>query len=132
MTLDELRAFMAKDHFATDVCGIQVDSLSDNEAVLSMPVDTRHLNGNGVVQGGAIFTLCDTAFAAAANCGSRRMVNRSAEITYLKPGTGPMLYARAKCVSQGATMGLYQIEAYDDTGTLIALMTANAFCIRKG
>jgi len=128
MTLEEMRAFIAMDHFATERCGIRVDSLEENEAVLSMPIKTHHLNGNGVVQGGAIYTLCDTAFAVSANSGSLRMVNRSAEITYLKPGRGPVLHARARCVSQGATMGLYQIEAYDEAGTLIALMTANAFC----
>ena len=131
MTLEEMRAFIGQDHFATEQCGIRVDSLNEDEAVLSMPVETRHLNGNGVVQGGAIYTLCDTAFAAAANAGSARMVNRSAEITYLKPGRGPVLVARARRISQGAAMGLYQIEAYDAQGTLIAFMSANAFSVRS-
>jgi acyl-CoA thioesterase len=131
MTLEEMRVFIALDQFATERCGIRVDSLDENEAVLSMQVETHHLNGNGVVQGGAIYTLCDTAFAVAANAGKARMVNRSAEITYLKPGNGPVLYARAKCVSQGKTMGLYQIEAYDSQGTLIAFMAANAFSVRS-
>ena len=84
-----------------------------------------------MVQGGAIYTLCDTAFAVAANAGKARMVNRSAEITYLKPGRGAVLYARAKCVAQGGSMGLFQIEAYDENQTLIAYMAANGFITEK-
>ena len=129
MTLEEVRALFARDYFATNQCGIHIDSIGDNSACLSMTVTTQHLNANGVVQGGAIYTLCDTAFAVAANACGALMVNRSAEITYLKPGKGAVLYAEAKCLSRGAKMGLYQVEVFDEKQTLIAHMTANGFVI---
>lgn len=127
MTLDEARALIAADLFATERCGIRVDALENGEACLSMPVTPAHLNANGVVQGGAIYTLADTAFAVAANAYGGRVVNRSADITYLRPGTGAMLYARAKCLARGSTMGLYQIEVFDENQKLIAHVTANGF-----
>ena len=127
MTLDEARRFIADDHFATEQCGIRVESLDAHQVCVSMAITESHLNANKVVQGGAIYTLCDTAFAIAANAEGQRMVNRSAEITYLKPGMGTVLYAKTRCVSRGAMMGLYQVEVYDDQQKLIALMTINGF-----
>lgn len=130
MTLEEVRALFAKDHFATERCGIHIDSIERDEACLSMPITEEHLNANGVVQGGAIYTLCDTAFAVAANAfGGAKMVNRSADITYVRPGKGSILYAKAKCVTKGAKMGLYQMEVYDEKQSLVALMTANGFIV---
>ncbi len=129
MTLEEVQALFIKDRFATERCGIHIDSVGKDEACLSMPITEKHLNANGVVQGGAIFTLCDTAFAVAANAFGAKMVNRSADITYLRPGKGSILYAKAKCVTKGAKMGLYQMEVYDDKQSLIALMTANGFIV---
>ena len=129
MTLEEVRELFARDYFATEQCGIQIDSIENDGAILSMPVTKQHLNANNVVQGGAIYTLCDTAFAAAAIANGAMMVNRSAEITYLRPGTGSVLYAKAKCVSRGAKMGLYQVEVFDEKEMLIALMTANGFVV---
>ncbi|HPF88414.1 MAG TPA: PaaI family thioesterase [Candidatus Limiplasma sp.] len=129
MTLEEARTFFDKDYFATGLCGIHIDSLEPDGAVLSMPITTMHLNGNGVVQGGAIYTLADTAFAVAANAYGTSMVNRSADITYLKPGKGSVLYAKASCIARGAKMGLYRVEILDENQTLIAYMAANGFTI---
>lgn len=131
MTLEEARSFIAKDYYATELCGIRLDSIEHEGAVMSMPITKRHLNGNGVVQGGAIYTLCDTAFAVAANAHGGMMVNRSADITYIRPGTGKILYARAQRVSRGTTMGLYQVEVFDEAQTLIAFMIVNGFGIAQ-
>ena len=39
MTLEEMRAYIARDAFATECCGIRIDSMDETEAVLSMPVE---------------------------------------------------------------------------------------------
>ena len=131
MNLTEIRAFFQKDLFATEVCGIEVDEITPTGAKLHMPITDRHLNSNGTVQGGAIFTLCDTAFSAAANAGDRLTVSRSADITYIKPGRGPCLYAEAECVARGGTTCLYRVSVYDDTRTLIAFMTGNGHFLKR-
>ena len=131
MNLSEIRAFFQKDLFATEVCGIEVDEITPTGAKLHMPITDRHLNSNGTVQGGAIFTLCDTAFSAAANAGDRLTVSRSADITYVKPGKGPCLYAEAEQLSRGQSTCLYRVSVYDERHTLIAYMTGNGFFLSR-
>ena len=131
MNLQELRAMFLQDHFATELCGIEIDEVTDAGARLSMPVTEKHLNSNGTVQGGAIFTLCDTAFSVAANSGDRLTVSRSADITYIKPGHGPCLYAEAECVARGGSTCLYRVSVFDQYRTLIACMTGNGYFLKK-
>ena len=131
MNLAEIRSFFQKDLFATEVCGIEVDEITPNGAKLHMPITDRHLNSNGTVQGGAIFTLCDTAFSAAANAGDRLTVSRSADITYVKPGKGPCLYAEAEQLSRGKSTCLYRVSVYDEQRALVAYMTGNGFFLSR-
>ena len=131
MNLTEIRAFFQKDLFATEVCGIEVDEITPTGAKLHMPITDRHLNSNGTVQGGAIFTLCDTAFSAAANAGDRLTVSRSADITYVKPGKGSCLYAEAEQLSRGQSTCLYRVSVYDERRALVAYMTGNGFFLSR-
>ena len=131
MNLDELRELFQKDAFATELCGIHIEAVTPTGARCSMPLTPQHLNSNGTVQGGAIFTLCDTAFSVAANAGDRLTVSRSADITYIKPGMGSCLYAEAEQIARGGTTCLYRVSVYDDQHTLIAYMTGNGHFLRR-
>ena len=131
MNLEELRVLFRTDYFATELCGIQIDEVSAHGAKCSMPLKRQHLNSNGTVQGGAIFTLCDTAFSVAANAGDRLTVSRSADITYVKPGQGTCLYAQAEEISRGGTTCLYRVSVFDDQQTLIAHMTGNGYFLKR-
>ena len=126
-TLEELRAFFAADTFAMEQCGITIDSADEQGAVCSMPITPKHLNAGGVAQGGAIFTLCDLCFAAAANAGGVHTVSQSADIHYLRPGTGERLIATASCVSAGRTTCLYRVDVTNDAGKLIASASISGF-----
>ena len=97
-TLEEVRQFLSGDAFAFEVCGTTVDETGDGTAKCSMPLRPGHMNSNGVAQGGAIFTLADICFAAAANTGETLTVAQNADIHYLRPGTGSCLYAEAQRV----------------------------------
>ena len=131
MNLEESRAVFQRDLFATALCGIRIDEITPTSAKLSMPITPMHQNSNGTVQGEAIFTLCDTAFSAAANAGDRLTVSRSADITYIKPGLGECLYAEAEEVSRGGTTCLYRVSVYDDQRMLIAFMTGNGYFLKR-
>ena len=56
------------DRFAA-MAGVQVVEMGQGCAKAVMTVVDHHLNGAGVCQGGALFTLADLAFAAAVNSG---------------------------------------------------------------
>ena len=67
MTLEEAKFFFQQDKFATCAAGIVLKELDENGAVCTMTITDNHLNAVGSVMGGALFTLADFGFAAAAN-----------------------------------------------------------------
>ena len=130
MTLDELRAMFAGDAFATDVCGIVIDEADADGARCHMPLTPAHLNGNGVAQGGAVFTLCDTTFAVAANADGELTVSLGGNVTFVRPGSGACLMAEATKLSRGRTTCLYDVKVYDEQRALVAYATFNGYIKR--
>ncbi len=100
-----------RDQFAKFI-GVEIVSAENGCARARLNVQNKHLNGLGVVQGGAIFTLADTAFAAACNSRRTATVGIHANISYLKPGRGPVLWAEASGVRDGK-VGCYDVKIYD-------------------
>lgn len=47
--------------------GIRLTEIREGYAEAELTVTEHSLNGLGIVQGGALFTLCDLAFAGASN-----------------------------------------------------------------
>lgn len=64
--------------------GMQVSEITDTYARTEMTVEQRHLNGVGVCQGGALFTLADLAMAAVTNQ-SGKSVSTDANIRFASP-----------------------------------------------
>ncbi|WP_130861160.1 PaaI family thioesterase [Bacilliculturomica massiliensis] len=127
--LEKLRAFFTADRFAMDA-GITLDEAEPGRAVCSMIIQPRHLNAGNTVQGGAIFTLADFAFAAAANAGQPLTVSLSNQVTFLKPAKGGRLIAEAVCISGGKRTCFYRVTVTDDLGTNVAEMTVNGYIKR--
>lgn len=69
-------------------------------------------NPNGVLHGGAIFSLADHAFGLAANNGKTRQVAVSATITYLSPARGT-LEAVAEQVAETGDHSLFVVRVYE-------------------
>ena len=101
--------------------GIQLESVSEDGAVCRVKVAPHLMNASGVVQGGAIFALCDLAFAGVANSGNERTVAQNASISYLRPGTGSELVATAKPIHRGRRSAVIAVEVVNDAGKLIAV-----------
>lgn len=120
---DHINSF---DRFA-ELCGIRLTRVEPGYAEAEMEISPRLLNGRGFVQGGAVFTLADIAFTGAANSDNDGMVTRSADLTFLRPGSGSRLVARAKLVGRGKTAGLYRVEVLDDREKLVAFGVVNGF-----
>lgn len=107
------------DRFAAFI-GIRLVSVEAGHAVVEMKLTENHLNGVGFVQGGAIFTLADYAFAAASNSKGLLTTGINASITYFKTPKGKVLTAEATEVStQNRTCG-YSVNVYDENKDLIA------------
>ncbi len=103
--------------------GIQLTTVGDDSAAARMIVGAKHMNASGVVQGGAIFALCDLAFAGVANSGNERTVAQTASISYLRPGTGSKLVAAARIIHRGRRSAVVGVEVTNDQGKLVATAT---------
>lgn len=120
------RYFTEEDRFAAH-SGIHLESLSAGRSRAAMPITAIHLNGAGVVHGGAIFTLADFAFAAAANASGKLALSINTSITFLKAGKGDLLIAEAEEVSSTSRLSTYQVRITDSTNELVALFVGTAY-----
>ena len=122
--LEEARAFFAGDRFATEN-GAVIDDIGEHYAICSMELTPHHLNAAGRVVGGAVFMLADFAFAVASHFGHPADVTTTSQITFLRPSQGNTLYAKSQELRRGRTAVYYETSVTDDTGALIARVTAS-------
>ena len=127
----ELAEHLKNDRFA-DHIGIERVRCNDGNWTACLTITEQHLNGLGVAQGGAIFTLADYAFAMASNTDDRTSTGLQTSIAYIAPAPlGSVLIARIQEISRRKTISIYQIEIRDERkDTLIALFTGTAFRIK--
>ena len=125
MTLEESINLFSKDHFATRQAGVRIIEVGKNYARCEMEVTECLRNAMGFVMGGALFTLADLAFAAAANHNGLHCVSASSSINYLSPVSDGTVTAQAKCLKEGRRTCLYSTEIHDQNGKLIAIVITN-------
>ncbi|MCR6545535.1 PaaI family thioesterase [Dehalobacterium formicoaceticum] len=118
------------DKFAALV-GIKLLQVGDGYALTQMEVSEKHLNGINFVQGGAIFTLADYAFAAAANAKGLMTVGITNNISFIKPPKGKIITAEAREASCSRKLCVYNVDVFDDDKELIAQMSAMGYIKNK-
>jgi acyl-CoA thioesterase len=119
--------FAENDHFAQH-CGIELIEVEKSYALAKMEIKPIHMNGAGVVHGGAIFSLADFAFAAAANRHGNMTLAVSATANYINPAYSGTLYAKAEELNRSRKLGHYQVTIKDDKEQLIAQFQGTAYC----
>jgi acyl-CoA thioesterase len=124
--MEEIKARMAKDLFAKHL-GMELLSLAPGQATVRMELQPFHRNGLGGVHGGAIFTLADFAFAAAANAHGPVALAINVNITFIKAPAGGALVAEAREVAFNPKLGTYTVDVKDDEGNLVAVFQGLAY-----
>ena len=125
-SLEDARAYFEKDLFAMEN-GVVLESVSPGGAVCSLALTARHRNAEGGVMGGAIFTLIDLCFAAAANDIHRPTVAQQVSMNFLSAAKGEKLTAKATCRKDGKTSCVYQVDVSDDAGRDVAQAVVTGF-----
>jgi acyl-CoA thioesterase len=117
--MDQVKALLSKDYYAKH-SHIKLEDAGKGTARATMVIQQQHLNGVGTVQGGAIFTLADTAFAAASNSHGTVAVAINANISFIKAVASGTLTAWAREMSINPKIATYLVEVTDDSGDLVA------------
>ena len=126
-TLDQLVAFFRDDTFAFDRAGCRIVEGWAEHGVCQKDITPGHLNAQGHVMGGAIFTLADYAFAVASMCGACAAVSLTSTIEFMKATKGTRLIATCDADKTGRKVGFYTIEVEDDLGEAIAKVVTTCY-----
>ena len=107
--------------------GIEVTDIGHGTASTRMTIEEKHLNGADVVQGGAMFTLADLAFGAAANSHGTLSLGINMTIAFSKAGTRGVLTAHARETASAGPLSTYVVEVKNDEGETIATFQGTAY-----
>ena len=131
-SLEYLKDFFKNDLFAIKLLGAEILEAHDDYAKCSFKITRDHQNAIEIVMGGAIFTLADFTFAVATNQHEEyNTVSTTANISYLNPGRGEILYAEAIKIRDGKTICFYDVNVYNEKNILIAKVNISGTHIKK-
>ncbi len=122
-----LKEYFKKDYFAMDLLGITIEKAEGGVCECSLKKRKDLLNANGVMQGGALYTLGDFAFAVAAASSGKMAVTSSVTINYIKAGKGDEFRAVATPLNIGNKIHYYEVAVYD--GELIVAKMSVVGCV---
>ncbi len=103
--------------------GISIVSATEGDVEVAMEADPRHLNIQGLVHGGMLATLADTAMGLAVRTtlerGSRH-VTIQLGVQFLSAGRQGRISARGRVVRSGRQIANAEAEVVNDAGRVLA------------
>ena len=118
--------FFKNDRFAS-MAGVELMEISEGYAKARMLITPGHLNGGGVCQGGALFTLADLAFAAAVNSHLVLTFSTTSTITIFRSVVEGYVFAEANEIVNHPRLPYAEVKITDEKGQLIAIFTSSGY-----
>jgi uncharacterized protein (TIGR00369 family) len=108
--------------------GFLLQSAGPGRAVIRMRVRARHKQVHGVVHGGVLAALADTAGGLATYMCARRgtrVATAEMKMNYLEPVSGGTVIADARVIRKGRNLAVVDCDLHEESGALVgkALMT---------
>jgi acyl-CoA thioesterase len=116
---EDATRYFSRDRYAA-LTGIEIVEVRAGYCRARLKIEDKHLNAANVVQGGAIFTLADLAFAVASNSHGQLALAISASISFLRGKNSGTLYATASEVTEPGRLGAYDVLVTDEADQVIA------------
>jgi acyl-CoA thioesterase len=128
MDTDTARSIFSRDRYAA-LTGIEIVEAGKGYCKARLKIEDKHLNAANVVQGGAVFTLADLAFAVASNSHGQLALAINVNISFLNSVSSGTLYATATELDEPKRLGAYDVMVTDELGKIIA--SFNGLVYRK-
>jgi uncharacterized protein (TIGR00369 family) len=123
--LERLREVFTRVPYA-QLLGLEFVAAERGSAAFALDVREELTRMGGILHGGAVFSLLDTAAACAVHTilePGARTVTIDLTIHFLRPFSSGRLHARARVLRAGRRIAFLSVEATDATGVLISTAT---------
>ncbi len=107
--------------------GMDLVSVGDGRAEVSIRLEPQHFNPQGIVHGGIIAAVADTSIGLALRSMLKAgFTHRTAQLNvhFLAKGEGDLLLGMGRSIHLGQRMGYGEAEVADGQGRLLARATA--------
>jgi uncharacterized protein (TIGR00369 family) len=124
--LAELRDRVARSPFHGWV-GIRLSAVEPGSSELVLDLEPHHFNPQGIVHGGIISLMADTAIGVALRSRLRPgLTHRTAQLNvhFVRSADSGRVIARGRAVHSGKRMGYGEADVLDEAGTLLARASA--------
>lgn len=113
--------------------GMILEGMTIDRATIILDLDAeRHFQPYGIVHGGVLATLIDTATFWAAFTRLPQdtgLVNVDLKLNYLQPALSGRLAAEGRCLRPGRTISYAEAHVYDESGALLAHGTSTLLAL---
>jgi uncharacterized protein (TIGR00369 family) len=131
---EDLAAFVARVIPFWGTLGIELREVGPGASTLEVAFQPAHLQ-NGVMHGGVVASLIDSACAVAALSRiwpEAYAASISLAVSYLRPVTGGRLIARGECLRAGRNVSFCEAKVWNDAGELVAFGSSQLMRIPLG
>lgn len=118
--------FFEKDGYVK-LSGIELVEVSQEKAVARAKIGAEHLNANGSVQGGMLYTIADYAFAVHANYLHPVSVTQGGHISYIRPAVTEYITATATETVRVGHNTVSEVIIRDDKEQVVCVCNFNGF-----
>ena len=122
---------LAKDKGFINNNNFEVIKVKENYCELDGIITQSSLNHIGIVHGGYIFGLADTAARIAAMTNGGNVVTIDSTISYIKPAKGSRITAKASAIKTGKTISVFEVQITNEKEDLVAKATITFYNIEN-
>ena len=127
MTKEELTRKMFEKDAYVKLSGIEIVEITDESATVRAKIQAEHLNANGAVQGGMLYTLADFAFAVHANHLHPMTVTQGGHINYIRAAITDEVTATAVERVRSGHNTVSEVVVRNGAGETVCICTFNGF-----
>ena len=127
----EVEELLNKDKGFINNQNFKIEDCNEEFVKMSYEIKQEGLNPYDIVHGGVLFGLADTTSGVLAAIHNKKCVTTSATINYLSPAKKGKIYAVAKVLKEGKSIGYYIVDIYDEEDNLLVSANFNMYFINK-